>query len=53
MMVFAYFHYRYLVRLGFLDGKEGTAFDVLQGLWYRYLADMRLHKVKVDWRRGC
>ena len=43
---FAYFFYRYIVRLGFLDGKEGTAFHVLQGFWYRYLVDMKLHEVK-------
>jgi glycosyltransferase involved in cell wall biosynthesis len=43
---FAYFFYRYIVRLGFLDGKEGAAFHVLQGLWYRYLVDMKLHEVK-------
>jgi glycosyltransferase involved in cell wall biosynthesis len=43
---FAYFVYRYVVRLGFLDSKEGTAFHVLQGFWYRYLVDMKLHEVK-------
>ncbi|MBI6630739.1 glycosyltransferase family 2 protein [Pontibaca salina] len=43
---FAYFSYRYFVRLGFLDGKEGTAFHVLQGFWYRYLVDIKLHEVK-------
>ncbi len=42
----AYFFYRYFVRLGFLDGKEGTAFHVLQGFWYRYLVDMKLHEVR-------
>jgi glycosyltransferase involved in cell wall biosynthesis len=43
---FAYFVYRYVIRLGFLDGKEGTAFHVLQGFWYRYLVDMKLHEVR-------
>jgi glycosyltransferase involved in cell wall biosynthesis len=46
LRAFVYFLYRYIVRLGFLDGKEGTAFHVLQGLWYRYLVDMKLHEVK-------
>lgn len=46
LRAFAYFFYRYIVRLGFLDGKEGAAFHVLQGLWYRYLVDMKLHEVK-------
>jgi len=43
---FAYFCYRYFLRLGFLDGKEGTAFHVLQGFWYRYLVDAKLADVK-------
>lgn len=49
---FAYFLYRYVVRLGFLDGKEGTAFHVLQGFWYRYLVDIKLHEVKAHMRRN-
>lgn len=46
-----YFLYRYVIRLGFLDGKEGTAFHVLQGFWYRYLVDMKLHEVKAYMQR--
>lgn len=49
---FIYFLYRYMVRLGFLDGIEGTAFHVLQGFWYRYLVDMKLHEVKSYMRRN-
>ncbi|WP_210530256.1 glycosyltransferase family 2 protein [Rubellimicrobium arenae] len=48
---FAYFFYRYVVRMGFLDGKEGTAFHVLQGFWYRYLVDTKLHEVKTYMHR--
>lgn len=47
LRAFTYFFYRYVVRLGLLDGKEGTAFHVLQGFWYRYLVDMKLHEVKL------
>lgn len=47
---FVYFIYRYVVRLGFLDGKEGTAFHVLQGFWYRYLVDLKLHEVRTYMR---
>lgn len=43
---FAYFCYRYLIRLGFLDGQAGTAFHVLQGFWYRYLVDAKVAEVK-------
>lgn len=51
LRAFTYFFYRYVLRLGFLDGKEGTAFHVLQGFWYRYLVDMKLHEVKSHMRR--
>lgn len=43
----AYFLYRYLLRLGFLDGREGAIFHVLQGFWYRYLVDAKLAEVKL------
>lgn len=43
---FAYFIYRYVVRLGFLDGQAGTAFHFLQGFWYRYLVDSKVIEVK-------
>lgn len=34
-----YFLYRYIVRLGFLDGKRGMIFHFLHGFWYRFLID--------------
>lgn len=43
---FAYFFYRYVLRLGFLDGQAGTAFHFLQGFWYRYLVDAKVSEVK-------
>lgn len=46
----AYFLYRYVIRLGFLDGKEGTMFHILQGFWYRYLVDCKVHEVKLYMR---
>lgn len=49
---FAYFLYRYVVRLGFLDGREGVAFHVLQGFWYRYLVDTKLHEVRLYIQRN-
>lgn len=36
----AYFFYRYVLRLGFLDGKQGFIFHVLQAFWYRLLVDI-------------
>ena len=38
----AYFLYRYILRLGFLDGKEGFVFHVLQAFWYRLLVDINV-----------
>lgn len=48
---FAYFFYRYVLRLGFMDTREGRAFHVLQGLWYRYLVDTKVHEVKTYMHR--
>ncbi|WP_197488477.1 glycosyltransferase family 2 protein [Methylomonas koyamae] len=36
-----YFFYRYIIRLGFMDGKEGFAYHFMQGLWYRCLIDLK------------
>src|SRR5690606_8015422 len=46
LRAFVYFIYRYIVRLGFLDGPAGTSFHVLQGFWYRYLVDAKVAEVK-------
>lgn len=43
---FGYFVYRYIVKLGFLDGKEGFLWDFLQGWWYRTLVDAKVLEVK-------
>lgn len=37
-----YFVYRYYLRLGFLDGKEGKIYHFLQAYWYRFLVDAKL-----------
>lgn len=42
----AYFLYRYVFRLGFLDGQAGTSFHFLQCFWYRYLVDAKVMEVK-------
>lgn len=46
LRAFLYFFYRYVLRLGFLDGVPGLAFHVLQGFWYRFLVDLKLYEVK-------
>ncbi|MCL4404056.1 glycosyltransferase family 2 protein [Patescibacteria group bacterium] len=43
---FAYFSYRYFIRLGFLDGAPGLAWHFLQGLWYRFLIDAKIRELQ-------
>lgn len=43
---FLYFIYRYLFRLGFLDGRPGFIFAVLQAFWYRFLVDAKIYEYK-------
>jgi glycosyltransferase involved in cell wall biosynthesis len=38
----AYFLYRYLFQLGFLDGPSGLIYHVLQGYWYRFLVGAKV-----------
>lgn len=47
---FLYFFYRYFIRLGFLDGKEGLIFHFLQGFWYRFLVDAKLYEHDLNTR---
>ncbi len=49
---FLYFIYRYIIRLGFLDGKEGLIFHFLQGFWYRFLVDAKLYEIKKKNKRS-
>jgi glycosyltransferase involved in cell wall biosynthesis len=39
---FLYFFYRYFIRLGILDGKEGLVFHFLQALWFRFVVDVKI-----------
>jgi len=41
-----YFTYRYFLRAGFLDGKEGFIFHFLQAYWYRLLVDIKLDEIR-------
>jgi len=45
---FLYFSYRYFVRLGFLDGKEGAIFHFLQAFWFRLLVDIKLDEMQQE-----
>ncbi|MBL4813121.1 MAG: glycosyltransferase family 2 protein [Rhodobacteraceae bacterium] len=47
-----YFIYRFIFRLGFLDGREGRSFHFLQGFWYRYLVDVKVSEVRAVMKAG-
>jgi len=42
-----YFIYRYVFRLGFLDGRSGFLFHTFQGLWYFLLIDSKIEEARV------
>lgn len=41
-----YFFYRYILGLGFLDGKAGFFFHFLQAFWYRTYVDATLYEIE-------
>lgn len=43
---FIYFCYRYFLKGGFLEGKEGFLWHFLQGWWYRTLVDTKIFEIK-------
>jgi glycosyltransferase involved in cell wall biosynthesis len=40
------FLYSYFMRLGFLDGKQGLVWNILQVLWYRFLVDTKVYEIQ-------
>lgn len=44
MRAHLYYWYRYYVKLGFLDGKEGKIYAFMQAYWYRYLVDAKIYE---------
>ena len=49
---FAYLFYRYFIKLGFLDGKEGLVFHFLQGFWFRFLVDSTVFELRKEMAKG-
>ena len=43
---FAYFFLRYVVKRGFLDGRAGWRWHFWQGLWYRWIVDREIGRMK-------
>ncbi len=48
---FLYWLFRYVIRLGFLDGRPGLVFHFLQAFWYRLLVDAKLYELERQARR--
>lgn len=45
---FIYFLYRYIIRLGFLDGKAGFIYCFLHGLWYPLLIAAKVDEMRSE-----
>lgn len=48
LRAFIYFLLRYILGLGFLDGKQGLIFHFLQGFWYRFLVDAKIYELQKE-----
>jgi hypothetical protein len=46
MRAYLYYFYRYYLKFGFLDGKEGKIFAFMQAYWYRFLVDAKIYEKK-------
>lgn len=49
---FLFFVYRYFFQLGFLDGRPGLIYHVLQGFWYRFLVGAKLRELEQAVKRA-
>ena len=47
---FINFFLRYILKGGFLDGKEGFVWHILQGFWYRMLVDAKIFEIKKQFK---
>jgi glycosyltransferase involved in cell wall biosynthesis len=47
LRAFVFFFYSYFLRLGFLDGKVGLIYHVLQSFWFRYLVDAKIIELQL------
>ncbi|UZR95492.1 glycosyltransferase family 2 protein [Chondrinema litorale] len=49
---FLYFFYRFIIKMGFLDGTIGLVFHLLQGFWFRFLIDAIILEIKTKVSSG-
>lgn len=48
LRAFIFFIYSYFFRLGFLDGRVGLIYNVLQAFWFKFLIDSKLVEIKLN-----
>ena len=48
LRAFIFFIYSYFLRLGFLDGKAGLIYHVLQAFWFRFLVDAKIIEMQTQ-----
>ena len=48
LSTFLYFLWRYIFRLGFLDGLPGLVYHFLQGYWYRFLVGVKITELEKE-----
>jgi len=41
-----YFCFRFFLKRGFLDGKQGLIWHFLQGFWYQFLVDAKIFQIE-------
>jgi hypothetical protein len=41
-----------VIQLGFLDGRKGFVYHVLQGFWYRFLVGAKLRELEAAVRKA-
>lgn len=46
LRAFIYFSIRYFLKFGFLDGYAGWMWNFWQGLWYRWIVDREIGRLK-------
>jgi len=52
LRAWCFYFYRYYLRLGFLDGKEGKVYTFLHAYWYRFLVDAMVEDHKRNERES-
>jgi glycosyltransferase involved in cell wall biosynthesis len=52
MRPFIFFFYRYILRLGFLDGTTGFIYHFLHAFWFRLMVDIKINELRQRLARG-